>query len=81
MIVTFDTQKEAREKFNELQKKHAPKDERTFYFEKRLDKGEESVVVKYELYPTIAVIKVEVDADPLVNLLTAMKIVDLMSEV
>lgn len=81
MIVRFDTQKEAREKSDELQKKHAPKEECTFYFEKRLDEGEESVVVKYELYSTIAVIKAEVDADPLVNLLTAMKIVDLMSEV
>lgn len=83
MIVRFDTPElakkrfeELKEKYPELKEKYPAMPETEYYFERKI---EEKVFIYYLLKESQ--IDVYVRAYPLDNLLTAMKIVDMMGEV
>lgn len=81
MIVRFDTPELAEKRFKELKEKHNPSGQYYFFFTKRIEEGEENVGITYWLRWRSAEIEVTVVAHTLVNLTTAMKIVDMMQEV
>lgn len=88
MIVRFDTEEEAKKRFEELKAKYNPKSKSSLSFLYVMDDGDEDVEVRYTLldeededYPGEPAIRINVLCVPLLSQLTAMKIVDLMSEV
>ncbi len=88
MIVRFDTEKEAKEKFETLRQKHCPETSYSTWFIVRIKNQDDNVPIMYQLgiirygeKPDFAAIEVLINGAKIVNLLTAMKIVDLMQEV
>ena len=88
MIVRFDTKEEAKEKFEQIKAKYNQRSKSSHTFLYVMDDGDEDVEVRYSLldeenedYPGQPAIRMSVVCVPLLSQHTAMKIVDLMSEV
>lgn len=81
MIARFDTPEEAKKRFKELQAKYNPHCGNTDYFQNadNIGKDDEWIAVDFRLKGNE--IEVVLKNATIKNLLTAMKIVDLMSEV
>lgn len=81
MIVRFDTPEEAKKRFKELQAKYNPHCGDTDYFQNAHNLGEDDEWVAVDFRLKGDKIEVFLKDATIKNLLTAMKIVDLIQEV
>ncbi len=84
MIVRFDTAEEAKKRFDELRAKYNAGSPEATAFTVRIGEEDETVEMRYILEDDAESKRIRVFATPIwcvKNLVTAMKIVDLMQEV